>query len=85
MGIRQWFKNQGIGASPEHYYKIQYRNEMQRQLKEYMKKNGRKPTVNELVGILQGSHGFRTIATLGQLNDGEIKNMAKHLLEVECN
>ncbi len=81
MGIRSWFKNQGIGISPEHYYKMQYRNEMQRQLKDFVKKNGQKPTVNELSGILQGSHGFRTIATLAQLTGRDIQNMAKNLLE----
>ena len=81
MGIRQWFQNQGIGSSPEHYYKVQYRNEMQRQLKWFEKKNGCKPTVKELTDVMQDSYSFGTIATLAQLTSKDVQNMAKHLLE----
>lgn len=82
MGIRQWLKDQGIGASPEHYYRTQYRNEMERQLKWFEKKGGRKPTVKELTDVMQNSYSFSTIATLAQLTSKDVQNMAKHLLEV---
>lgn len=85
MGIKSWVKglieSQGIGASPEHYYKTQYRNEMQRQMKWFEKHNDRKPTVSELCNVMQGSYSFGTIANLAHLEDKDIKNMARHLLE----